>query len=63
MPGESGGTGAEGTAVAPAPLLLPASIPGYQHVHGQPAQANISTAGWRLSQLERTTQKRWLKLC
>ncbi|GAB0206443.1 proline-rich protein 22-like [Grus japonensis] len=41
MPGESGGTGAEGTAVAPAPLVLPMSIPGYQHIEGQPAQTNI----------------------
>ena len=40
MPGDSCGTHAEGRVVAPAPLALPTSNPGCQHIEGQPAQTN-----------------------
>ncbi|XP_054660344.1 proline-rich protein 22-like, partial [Grus americana] len=39
--GDPGDTGAEGSAVAPASPVLPASIPGYRH-EGQPARLTIS---------------------
>ncbi|OPJ79566.1 proline-rich protein 22 [Patagioenas fasciata monilis] len=35
--------GHQGTAVAPAPLVLPTSIPGYQHIQGQWAPVNITS--------------------
>jgi len=45
MPGDPGGTGREGSAVATAPPVLPTSITGNRHVEGQPAHVTISGTG------------------